>query len=58
VPPNVAARIIMDGGPNHFEIDQARFPKQGNEYRSPNFETATERVTLRISVGASRVAVQ
>ncbi len=58
VPANVAARIITDGGPNHFEINQVRFPKQGNEYRSPGFETATDRVTLKISVGASRVTVQ
>jgi hypothetical protein len=58
VPTNVAARIITDGGPNRFEIDEARFPKQGDEYRSPNFETAPDRVTLRISVGASRVTVQ
>lgn len=58
VPPNVAARIVIDGGPNRFEIDQTRFPRQGNEYRSPNFETATDRVTLRIEVGASRVTVQ
>jgi hypothetical protein len=58
VPPNVAARIVVDGGPNQFEIDETRFPRQGNAYRSPNFETATDRVTLRIEVGASRVAVQ
>jgi hypothetical protein len=58
VPANGAARIVMDGGPNRFEIDESRFPRQGNEYRSPNFETATDRVTVRIAVGASRVAVQ
>jgi hypothetical protein len=58
VPPNVAARIIVDGGPNQVEIDQRRFPRQGGEYRSPDFETAADRVTLRIEVGASRVAVQ
>jgi hypothetical protein len=58
VPPNVAARIILDGGPNRIEIDEQRFPRRGSEYRSASFETATDRVTVRIDVGASRLVVQ
>jgi hypothetical protein len=58
VPPNVAARIILDGGPNRVQIDERRFPRRGDEYRSPTFDTATDRVTLRIEVGASRLVVQ
>lgn len=58
VPPNVAARILVDDGPNSISIDQTRFPRQGNEYRSASFETATDRVTLRIAVGAARLTVQ
>lgn len=58
VPQNVAARILVDGGPNRIQIDEQRFPRQGNEYRSANFDTATDRVTLRMEVGASRVVVQ
>jgi hypothetical protein len=58
VPPNVAARIMVDDGPNRVQIDERRFPRQRNEYRSPNFDTATDRVTLRIEVGASRLVVQ
>jgi hypothetical protein len=58
VPPNVAARILVDGGPNRVQVDERRFPRQRDEYRSDNFDTATDRVTLRISVGASRLVVQ
>jgi len=58
VPPNVAARIIVDGGPNRVQIDEQRFPRQRGEYRSPNFDAATDRVTLRIEVGASQLVVQ
>ena len=58
VPPNVAARILMKDGPNHVQIDQGRFPRQRDEYRSPSFDTATDRVTLRIEVGASQLIVQ
>jgi hypothetical protein len=58
VPQNVAARILLDGGPNRVQIDEQRFPRRGNEYRSADFDTATDRVTLRIEVGASRLVVQ
>jgi hypothetical protein len=58
VPPNVAARIILSDGPNAVTIDEQRFPRQDDEYRSAGFETATDRVTLRIDVGASRLVVQ
>lgn len=58
VPPNVAARIIVSDGPNAVNIDESRFPRQSGEYRSPGFDTAPDRVTLRIDVGASRLVVQ
>jgi hypothetical protein len=58
VPPNVAARIILSDGPNAVSIDETRFPRQDREYRSAGFDTATDRVTLRIDVGASRLVVQ
>jgi hypothetical protein len=59
IPASMAARIRIDGGPNRVEIDENRFPRQSNgEYRSPNYETATDRATLRIEVGASRLVVQ
>jgi hypothetical protein len=55
---------MLGDGPNAVTIDEARFPlqggqgRQGNEYRSAGFDTATDRVTLRIDVGASRLVVQ
>jgi hypothetical protein len=58
IPDTVAARIMVDDGPNAIQIDQTRFPKDGREYRSPGFDTATDRATIRLSVGASRVVVQ
>lgn len=58
VPEGVAARIVVEGGANAVEIDERRFPRQGGEYRSPDFETAENWVTLRMEVGASRVVVQ
>lgn len=58
IPPTVAARITVDDGPNAVQIDQTRFPNTGREYRSPDFDAATDRATIRLSVGASRVVVQ
>jgi LiaF transmembrane domain len=58
VPTNVAAQITVDDAPNALQIDETRFPRNGRDYRSPNFDTATDRVTIRLNVGASRVVVQ
>jgi len=58
IPPTMAARIMVDDGPNTIQIDQTRFPKDGREYRSPGFDAASDRATIRLSVGASRVVVQ
>lgn len=58
VPQQVAARITIEGGPNQIQIDEQRFPRQGDVYQSPGFEAATDRVTLRIEVGATRLTVQ
>jgi hypothetical protein len=58
IPKSVAARIIVDDGPNVIQIDEQRFPKDGKEYRSPGFDTAQDRATIRLSVGVSRVVVQ
>ena len=58
VPPGVAARITVDSGLSEIRVDEARFPRQGREYRSPDYDTADARVELAISVGAARVDVQ
>jgi predicted membrane protein len=60
IPENVAARITVESGPNQIQVDQSRFPRRGNsdQYVSPNYDSATDRVNLRIEVGASHLTVQ
>jgi hypothetical protein len=58
VPDGVAARVRNDGGLSSFDIDETRFPKSGQYYVSPNFDTSTDRVTLEFHVGVASVDVR
>lgn len=57
VPGGVAASIRAKGGLAAIEIDETRFPRFGDEYRSPDYETAANKVDLRIEAGVGSVKV-
>ncbi|MDE2868209.1 MAG: hypothetical protein OXR64_03545 [Chloroflexota bacterium] len=57
VPPSVAARIDFEGGISSLNIDESRFPKQGDQYVSPDFESAANRVTIKIEAGVSDITI-
>ena len=58
VPPGVAAQIDFDGGVSSVDIDESRFPKQGDRYVSPDFQSAANRVTIKIEAGVSDVTIR
>lgn len=58
VPEGVATRITRESGLASFDIDTGRFPRDGNVYESPDYDTAEHRVDLVIQVGASSVTVR
>ncbi len=59
VPQDVAAQIQYAGGLSTLNVDPSRFPSVGGQtYRSPNYDTAQNRVDLRIDVGAATVTVR
>ena len=59
IPAGVAARIELVGGLSRVDIDTARFPSQGGgRYASPDFETATNRVTISIDADAGDIAIR
>jgi len=58
VPAGVAARIDFDGGISSLKIDESRFPKVGDRYVSPDFESAANRVTIGIDAGAGDISVR
>ena len=57
VPAGVAARIDFEGGISSLNIDESRFPKQGDRYVSPDFENAANRVTIKIEAGVSDITI-
>jgi hypothetical protein len=48
VPQGCAARLKMDGSLSATDVDEARFPKAGEEYRSPDWDTAACKWDLSI----------
>jgi hypothetical protein len=55
VPDGVAATI--HAAADAIEIDTARFPPHDGDYRSPGYETATNRVDIRAAVPSGAVTV-
>ena len=68
VPPSMAADIRVDGGISGIDVDHSRFPPVSSTgvpglgfqaaYRTPSFDSAQDRVTLRIQSGAGSVEVR
>ena len=57
IPQGVAARIRFQGGLSSFGVDSARFPKQGDVHISPDFDSAANKVDLKIEAGVGSVDV-
>lgn len=57
VPAHVAARIESHGGLSTVVIDERRFPRLGDEWRSADFDVAERRADIRLDVGAAKVEI-
>ncbi len=58
IPDGVAAKIRADTDLSAFDVDETRFPKQGDYYISDNFDTAQNRLYLEIDCDVGRVEVK
>ncbi len=58
IPEGVAASIRIEGGLNDIDVDLARFPKVGDRYVSPDYESADNRIDLRIDSGVSSISIR
>ena len=58
IPEGVAARIRVEGGLSTIVVDEVRFQRSGDEYVSPNYDSATDRVDLTIQGGLATVTVR
>jgi len=57
IPQGVAARIETQGGLSSISVDQNRFPKQNGYYISGDYETAENKVDIRIETGVGSVDI-
>ncbi len=58
IPDEVAARIQVNTDLSVFDIDESRFPQQGDYYMSQDFESAENRIELEIDCDVGRVQVK
>lgn len=57
VPEGVAARIRATTGAASLSVDTSRFPRMGDVYQSPDFETAANAIEIKIDAGAADIKV-
>jgi hypothetical protein len=58
VPTGMAARVRVSQGISDVKVDTARFPRNGDVYQSPDFESAPDAVEVKIDAGAAEIRVQ
>ena len=58
VPDGVEARIDADAGLASLDVDQARFPKTNGIYQSAAYDTAENKVDIRIETGVSSIEIR
>lgn len=58
IPAGAAAHITIDQPLSGMELDTNRFPavREGHEYRSPDYDTATNRIDIQVELTLSSVA--
>jgi hypothetical protein len=57
VPEGVAARIRSDMGLGSSNIDQRRFPRSGDEYVSPDYDSAANKIDIKFDGGVGSLVV-
>lgn len=57
VPQGVAAQITSRSGLSSINVDTQRFPKMGSNYRSADYDTATNKVEIDIEMGVGSVTI-
>jgi hypothetical protein len=58
IPDGVAARIRASIGVAELIVTESRFPRNGNIYLSPDFETATNTADIIINAGAASIKIR
>ncbi len=58
VPPGVAASIHSQSGLSSIDVDQTRFPKYGDAYKSEDYDTAANKADIYLQIGVGSVTVR
>ena len=58
VPDGMAARIKASHGASSLRVDEVRFPRTGEYYQSPGYDTAENAAEIKIDAGAADIRVQ
>jgi hypothetical protein len=58
VPADVAAQVRFEGGLASIDVDQNRFPRAGGVYRSPDYDTAQNKVDIEVKAGVGSLDVR
>ena len=58
VPSGVAARIRAKSGMAEVKIDRNRFPRTGDTYQSPDYDTASNKVDLYVETGVGSMDIR
>lgn len=58
IPAGVAARIRTSGALASVSVDRERFPNVEGEYRSPDYETAANKVDIKLEMGVGSISVR
>jgi hypothetical protein len=58
VPAEVAAQVRFEGGLASVNVDQSRFPRTGGVYRSPDYDTAQNKVDIEVEAGVGSFEVR
>ncbi|MBN1119977.1 MAG: hypothetical protein JXJ17_02775 [Anaerolineae bacterium] len=58
IPQGVAARIRVQPGLGSISVPRERFNREGDTYRSPDYDTAENKIDLRIDGGVGAVTVR
>ena len=58
IPSDVAAHIEVKGGIYSSNINQNRFPRHGNAYESPDYESADNKVDVKLHMGVGSINIR
>jgi hypothetical protein len=58
VPASVAAKIRSSGGMSSVSVDRERFPKVGDVYLSPDYDSTPNKVEISIQMGVGSVSIK